>query len=193
MVLDAYLRSRIRIFPSRIGTRACIQNKEMRERVNSMSLLFLTVLRIRVRDPVPFWPLDPGSGINSMSWLFLTVLRIRDRDSVHFWPLDPGSEIGFSESRILDFGSRILDFGSRIPNPYVWDFSDNCLGKKFYISLKIGPNFFLQHFKNKIIDNFVKFEATEKGMTKNFNYSLLLLFLDRGSEIRDPGFGIRDG
>jgi hypothetical protein len=25
------------------------------------------------------------------------------------------------------------------------------LGKKFYNSLKIGPNFFLQHFKNKIV------------------------------------------
>jgi hypothetical protein len=25
------------------------------------------------------------------------------------------------------------------------------LGKKFYNSLKIGPHFFLQHFKNKIV------------------------------------------
>jgi hypothetical protein len=31
--------------------------------------------------------------------------------------------------------------------------------------LKIDPNFFLQHFKNKIILNFVKFMATKKGMT----------------------------
>ncbi len=43
------------------------------------------------------------------------------------------------------------------------------LSKKFfYNSLKIGPNFFLQHFKNKIIFNDVKFVATKKGMTTNF-------------------------
>ncbi len=41
------------------------------------------------------------------------------------------------------------DLGSRIPTPYFWEFSDNFLGKKFYNSLKIGPNFFLQHFKTK--------------------------------------------
>jgi hypothetical protein len=34
--------------------------------------------------------------------------------------------------------------------------------KKFYNSLKIGPNFFLQHLKNKIIFNFEKFVATKK-------------------------------
>ncbi len=52
--------------------------------------------------------------------------------------------------------------GSGIPNPYFGELSDNVLGKKFYNSLKIGPNFFLQHFKNKIINNFVKFVATKK-------------------------------
>ncbi len=26
------------------------------------------VLRIRIRDPVPFWPLDPGSGKGKKSW-----------------------------------------------------------------------------------------------------------------------------
>jgi hypothetical protein len=69
------------------------------------------------------------------------------------------------------------------------------LSKKLYTgnSLKIGPNFFLQHFKNKIIFNYVKFMATKKGMTTNFYHpSLLLLFLDPGSEIRDLGSGIRD-
>ncbi len=34
------------------------------------------------------------------------------------------------------------------------------LAKKFYNSLKIGPNFFLQHLKTKIICNFVIFVAT---------------------------------
>jgi hypothetical protein len=31
------------------------------------------------------------------------------------------------------------------------------LGKNFNNSWKIGPNFFLQHIKNKIIFSFVKF------------------------------------
>jgi hypothetical protein len=70
------------------------------------------------------------------------------------------------------------------------------MSKKFYNSLKIGPNFFLKHFKKSIIFNFVKFAATKKGMTTNFFSPLiLLLFLDPGSEIRDPGwvkFRIRD-
>jgi hypothetical protein len=98
---------------------------------------------------------------------------------------DPGSGIGIF---------RIPDLVFRIPNPYFRELSDNFLGKKFYNSLKIGPNFFLQHFKTKIMYNFVKFVATLKGMTSNFFYpSLLLLFLDPRSEIRDPGSGIRDG
>jgi hypothetical protein len=55
--------------------------------------------------------------------------------------------------------------------------------------LKIGPNFFLQHLKNKIILNFEKFVTSKKSMiTKFFHPSLLLLFLDPGSEIRDPGW-----
>jgi hypothetical protein len=67
----------------------------------------------------------------------------------------PGSGIGFF---------RILDLGSQIPTPYFLELSDKFLGKKFYNSLKAGPNFFLQHIKNKIIFNFVKFVATKKGL-----------------------------
>jgi hypothetical protein len=67
------------------------------------------------------------------------------------------------------------------------------LGKNFNNSWKIGPNFFLQNIKNKIIFSFVKFVATKNGLTKKiFHPSLLLLFLDPGSEIRDPGSEIRD-
>jgi hypothetical protein len=61
------------------------------------------------------------------------------------------------------------------------------LGKKFYNSLNTGPNFFLQHFKNKIIYNFVKFVATKKGMTTKFFYSPLTFVDVIGSGIRDPG------
>jgi hypothetical protein len=46
---------------------------------------------------------------------------------------DPRSEIGFF---------RIPDLGSRIPTPYFLELSDKFLGKKFYNSLKTGPNFF---------------------------------------------------
>jgi hypothetical protein len=67
------------------------------------------------------------------------VLRNRIRDPVPFWPLDPGS---------------------RIPNQYFWELSDNFFGKKFYNSLKIYLNFFLQHFKTKIMYDIVKFVAT---------------------------------
>jgi hypothetical protein len=62
-------------------------------------------------------------------------------------------------------GSRIPVFGSRIPNPYFLELSDNFSGKKFYNSLKTGPDFILQYFKNKIIFNVMKFVATKKGMT----------------------------
>jgi hypothetical protein len=60
---------------------------------------------------------------------------------------DPGSGIGFF----------------RIPTPYFLLLRDKFSDKKFYNSLKTGPNFFLQHLKNKIIYNFVKFMATKKG------------------------------
>jgi hypothetical protein len=91
-----------------------------------------------------------------------------------FGPLDPapGSRIG---------SFRISDSGSQT--------HDKFLGKKFYNSLKTCPNFFLQHFKNKIIYNFVKFVA----ITTKFHPSLLLLFLDPRSGMckrQDPGSGI---
>ena len=60
---------------------------------------------------------------------------------------DPGSGIGF----FPDPGSQSHIF---------LELSKKFLCKKFYNSLKIGPNFFLQHFITKIILNFVKFVAT---------------------------------
>ncbi len=93
--------------------------------------------------------------------------------------LTPGSRIGFFPDP---------DLGSRIPNPYFWELSDNFLGKKFYDSLKIGPSFFLQHFKNKyVVFNFVKFIASKKRYDKKFFFHpcLSLVFWYPGSEIRD--------
>ncbi len=84
--------------------------------------------------------------------------------------------------------------GSRITNPYFWELSENFLVKKFYDSLKIDLNFFLQHIKTKIIYNFVKFVATYKVMTTNF-FSPLSFVAVFGSGIRDgqkSGSGIRD-
>ncbi len=63
------------------------------------------------------------------------------------------------------------------------------MGKKFYNSLNIGPNFFLQLFKTKIIFNFVKFAAREKVMTTNF-FSPLSFVAVFGTGIRDPGSGL---
>jgi hypothetical protein len=66
----------------------------------------------------------------------------------------------------------------------LYDICHNFLGKKFYNSSKIGPNFFLQHFKIKIIFNFVKFVATVKGTTTNF-FSPLSFDAVFGSGFRD--------
>ncbi len=98
-------------------------------------------------------------------------------------------------------GSGILnrffpDLESRIPNPYFWELSDNFLGKKFYNSLKTGPNFFLQHFKTtmgnfSILWNFWLHKKVWQEIY--FRPSLLLLFLDPGSGMgknQDPGSGI---
>jgi hypothetical protein len=83
-----------------------------------------------------------GSGIRNPEF-FLPWNRIRD----------PGSGIGFFS-------------GSRIPTPYFLELSDKILGKKFNDSLKTGPNFLLlQHLKNKMIFNFVKFVSTSKGLS----------------------------
>ncbi len=105
-----------------------------------------------------------------------SVLRIRD--PVPFWPLDQGSGIGFF---------RISDPGSQIPNPYIWEHIENFLGKNFNNSLKIGPNFFLYHFKNNIIFNFVKFMTTKKSMIKKiFSPLSFVTVFGSGINIPDP-------
>ncbi len=160
-------------------------------------------MRFRIRDPGPgaFLTLDPdpgsGTGFFRIPDLgsriptpyFWPVLRfqIRDPGPGAFLTLDPdpGSGTGFF---------RIPDLGSRIPTPYFLELSNKVLGKRFYNSLKTGPRFFLQHSKNRIIFNFVKFVATKIGSTtKLFTPLLLLLFLDPGSGMgknQDPGSGI---
>jgi len=66
------------------------------------------------------------------------------------------------------------------------------LGKNFNNSWKIGPNFFLQHIKNKIIFSFVKFVATKNGLTTKFfsPLSFIAVFGSGMGKTQDPGSGI---
>jgi hypothetical protein len=63
------------------------------------------------------------------------------------------------------------------------------LGKNLNNSWKIGPNFFLQHIKNKIIFSSVNFVAAKNGLTKKI-FSPLSFVAVFGSGIRDPGSGM---
>ncbi len=101
---------------------------------------------------------DPGSGSGIWNRFF------------------SGSRISDSGSRISDSGSRISDSGSRIPTPYFLELSDKFLGKKFYNSLKTGPNFFVQ---------FCEIFGYKKGLTTNF-FSPLSFVAVFGSGIGDP-------
>jgi hypothetical protein len=65
---------------------------------------------LRIRDPMPFWPLDP----------------------------DPGSGMGLF---------RNPDLGFQNPDTYFLELCDKFLDKKFYNSLKTGPNFFSSAFQ----------------------------------------------
>jgi hypothetical protein len=93
-------------------------------------------------------------------------------------------------------GSRIrnrffADLGSRIPNIYFLELSNKFFGKKFYNFLKTGPNFFLQHFKNKIILNFVKFVLQKRYDNKFFfTLSFVAVFGSGMGTNQDPGSGI---
>ncbi len=102
--------------------------------------------------------------------------------------------LAYCPSSVADLGSgAFLTPGSGIrnrflPDPgsqtHIFEILVTILGKKFYNSLKIGPNFFLKHSKDKIIFNFVKFMATKKGM-KTYFLSPLSFIAVFGSGIRD--------
>ncbi len=143
--------------------------------MSTSSLITTGYLRVSSIGPDPrhlVWirifgsvPLTNGSGSVRKSpvtfriqkiyfFIFFNVLSsVADPDPGSGAFLTPGSGI-----RNMFFA----DPGSRIPNPYFWELSENFLSKNFNNSLKIGPNFFLQHFKNKIRYNFVKFVTTKK-------------------------------
>ncbi len=101
---------------------------------------------------------------------------------------DPGSGAFLTPGSGSGIRNRFIpDPGSRIPDPYFLEFSVKFMGKQFYNSLKTGPSFFLKHFKNKIIFNFVKFVATK------YFFSPLSSVEVFGSWIRDQGSRVRDG
>jgi hypothetical protein len=59
---------------------------------------------------------------------------------------DPGSCAFLTPGPGSGIRNRFFpDPRSRIPTPYFLEISDKFLGKKFYNSLKTGPNFFLHH------------------------------------------------
>ncbi len=132
--------------------------------------------------------LTPEIKVHSSVALSLHFQRIIQNGLLINWlSCSPGDYYSVADP---DPGSGIWCFltpGLGIPNPYFWELSDICFGKKFYNSLKIGPIFFLQHFTNKIIFNFVKLGLQKKIWQLFFHPSLLLLFLEPGSGIRDPG------
>ncbi len=82
------------------------------------------VLRIRFRDPVPFWPLDPGwkktgSGMNfpeHFSESLETVFRVKN-----IWIIWCGSGTGIRY--LFDAGSAMekLRSGIKIPDPQHWE------------------------------------------------------------------------
>ncbi len=79
---------------------------------------------------------------------------------------DPGS------GSFLTPGSRIRNrfFPIPDPKPIFWKLRDSLVSIKFYNSLKVCPNFFLQNFKNQNIFNYVKFVA-KKRYDKKFVFT----------------------
>jgi hypothetical protein len=113
-----------------------------------------------------------------------TLDRVRDHTTRHALLAPPPYFHTFSDENPDPGSGAFLIRNKPIPDPgsqtYIFELNDNFLGKKIYNSLKIGLKIFLRQFKNKIIFNCVIFVATKKQF---FHPSLLLLFLDQGSEI----------
>ncbi len=105
-----------------------------------------TVLRIRIRDPVPFWPRDPegvesqhpdpGSGMNnpdhifqSLETIFLVFLRLKFLISL-MWIRDPGWRQ--FRSGIRDEKKSFPGSGINIPDPQHWLCSSTALYHSAY-------------------------------------------------------------
>ncbi len=80
--------------------------------------------------------------------------------------------------------------GSRIPNSYFWELSDNFLDKKFHNLWNLAQIFFFWAVQKLNNFTFCEICGYKIMFDKNFFFhpSLFYLFLDPGSEIRDPGW-----
>ncbi len=105
--------------------------------------MWKSVLRIRIRDPAPFWSLDPG-WVKSGS-----VSGIRIRDQAPFWSLDPG----WGKVRI-----RIRD---EQPGSSFLELRNNFFGLKYL-------NSFMQIRDGKNSDPGRKKIGSGSGIGKNF-------------------------
>jgi hypothetical protein len=78
-----------------------------------------SVVRIRIRDPVPFWPLDLGSGMGKKSGSGSYFLKFRNHFGVKilkFFDEDPGSGM----EKNSDPGWKKVGSGINIPDPQHW-------------------------------------------------------------------------
>ncbi len=81
-----------------------------------VSNLSFTVFRIRIRDPVPFWPLDPGSGMGKKS-RSRSGIRIQDEHPVSYFRVLREKLLGVDvDLDFFDLGSGIRDL--KIRNRY---------------------------------------------------------------------------
>jgi hypothetical protein len=64
---------------------------------------------LRIRNPVSFLPLDPGSGMNNLDHIIETIFRA---NTFKFFDADPVS--GMEKIRIRDVLSRICNTGYRL-------------------------------------------------------------------------------
>ncbi len=92
------------------------------------------VLRIRIRDPVSFWPLDPGSGMGKKSGSGFGIrdeqpgsyfLELRNHFCSFFWvkilkSFDADLGSGMGKIRIRDPGWKKVGSGINIPDPQHW-------------------------------------------------------------------------
>ncbi len=130
-------------------------------------------------------------------FLKLNIETILKKCIIRFLPKIFASHRSVLWIRIRDPGSgAFLTPGSGIrngffPDPGFQTHIFECLVPIFWVknSMKIGPNFFLQHFKNKIVQ-FCEIYGSKKKIWEQifFHPCISLLFLDPGSEIRDPGW-----
>ncbi len=108
-------------------------------------LCFFSVLRIRIRDPVPFWPLEPGSGmgkklgsgsgIRDLGWTTRIIFPRAYKPFLwvkilEFFDADPGS--GMGTIRIRDGKKSDPGSGINIPDPQHFFFSNYlCCGVRW--------------------------------------------------------------